>query len=139
MQPDSTANGAGLDEPATVDLSGRCVGNSYILICPVGQGATGTVWRGIERTSGEQVAVKLLHEGLLRQPKLVTRFVQERTILMMVRHEHIVGVRDLFSAGESLGLVMDFVAGGSLRERLRSAGTLAPAEAARLLAQVAAA
>jgi serine/threonine-protein kinase len=139
VQPDSTANGAGLDEPATVDLSGRCVGNSYILICPVGQGATGTVWRGIERTSGEQVAVKLLHEGLLRQPKLVTRFVQERTILMMVRHEHIVGVRDLFSAGESLGLVMDFVAGGSLRERLRSAGTLAPAEAARLLAQVAAA
>ncbi|GAA3928277.1 serine/threonine-protein kinase [Actinoplanes auranticolor] len=139
MQPDSTANGAGLDEPATVDLSGRCVGNSYILICPVGQGATGTVWRGIERTSGEQVAVKLLHQGLLRQPKLVTRFVQERTILMMVRHEHIVGVRDLFSAGESLGLVMDFVAGGSLRERLRSAGTLAPAEAARLLAQVASA
>ena len=100
MQPDSIANGTGLDEPATVDLSGRCVGNSYILICPVGQGATGTVWRGIERTSGEQVAVKLLHEGLLRQPKLVTRFVQERTILMMVRHENIVGVRDLFSAGE---------------------------------------
>ncbi|MFI7543638.1 protein kinase [Actinoplanes sp. NPDC049599] len=139
MQPESLVPGAGLDEPATVDLSGRCVGNSYILICPVGQGATGTVWRGIERTSGEQVAVKLLHEGLLRQPKLVTRFVQERTILMMVRHEHIVGVRDLFSAGESLGLVMDFVAGGSLREGLRSAGTLAPAEAARLLAQVASA
>ncbi|GIE53801.1 hypothetical protein Ani05nite_73350 [Amorphoplanes nipponensis] len=139
MQPDSATHGTGLDEPATVDLSGRCVGNSYILICPVGQGATGTVWRGIERTSGEQVAVKLLHEGLLRQPKLVTRFVQERTILMLVRHEHIVGVRDLFSAGESLGLVMDFVAGGSLRERLRSAGTLAGAEAARLLAQVAAA
>ncbi|GAA3348461.1 hypothetical protein GCM10020358_67060 [Amorphoplanes nipponensis] len=65
--------------------------------------------------------------------------MQERTILMLVRHEHIVGVRDLFSAGESLGLVMDFVAGGSLRERLRSAGTLAGAEAARLLAQVAAA
>ena len=139
MQPDFTANGAGPDVPATIDLSGRCVGSSYILICPVGHGATGTVWRGIERTSGEQVAVKLLHEGLLRQPKLVTRFVQERTILMMVRHEHIVGVRDLFSAGESLGLVMDFVAGGSLRERLRSAGTLAPAEAARLLGQVAAA
>ena len=139
MQSHSSAHVDGLDEPATVDLSGRCVGNSYILICPVGQGATGTVWRGIERSSGTQVAVKLLHEGLLRQPKLVTRFVQERTILMMLRHENIVGVRDLFSAGESLALVMDFVAGGSLRERLRAHGTLAPAEAARLLAQVASA
>ena len=141
MQPSLSLHGSGSGpfEPGTVDLSGRCVGNSYILVCPVGQGATGTVWRGIDRSTGEQVAVKLLHEGLLRQPKLVTRFVQERTILMMVRHQHIVGVRDLFSVGESIGLVMDFVAGGSLRDRLRAAGTLPAAEASRLLAQVAAA
>jgi len=126
-------------EPATADLSGRCVGNSYILIAPVGQGATGTVWRAIERDSGTYVAVKLLHESLLRQPKLVTRFVRERTILMMMRHENIVGVRDLFSVGESLALVMDFVAGGTLRDRLVAGGTLPPSEAAGLLAQVAAA
>jgi serine/threonine protein kinase len=141
VQPSLSLNGSGSGpvEPGTVDLSGRCVGSSYILVCPVGQGATGTVWRGIDRSTGEQVAVKILHEGLLRQPKLVTRFVQERTILMMVRHQNIVGVRDLFSVGESIGLVMDYVAGGSLRDRLRGAGTLPAAESARLLAQVAAA
>ncbi|GIE29356.1 hypothetical protein Ait01nite_024010 [Actinoplanes italicus] len=141
MQPSLSLNGSGSGpvEPGTVDLSGRCVGSSYILVCPVGQGATGTVWRGIDRATGEQVAVKLLHEGLLRQPKLVTRFVQERTILMMVKHQNIVGVRDLFSVGESIGLVMDYVSGGSLRDRLRGAGTLPAAEAAGLLAQVAAA
>ncbi|MBU2669317.1 protein kinase [Actinoplanes bogorensis] len=126
-------------EAATADLSGRCVGNSYVLVCPVGHGATGTVWRGIDRSSGADVAVKLLHEGLLRQPKLVIRFVQERTILMMMRHENIVGVRDLFSVGGSLALVMDYVAGGSLRNHLRAEGTLAPSAAADLLAQVAAA
>jgi tRNA A-37 threonylcarbamoyl transferase component Bud32 len=125
-------------EAATADLSGRCVGNSYVLVCPVGHGATGTVWRAIDRSSGAYVAVKLLHEGLLRQPKLVIRFVQERTILMMMRHENIVGVHDLFSVGGSLALVMDYVAGGSLRGRLQAAGTLPPSEAARLLAQVAA-
>jgi len=138
VQPQPSATGGRPDEPAT-GPGGRCVGNSYILVCPVGRGATGTVWRGIERTSGEQVAVKLLHEGLLRHPKVVTRFVQERTILMLVRHEHIVRVRDLFSAGGTLGLVMDFVTGGSLRERLRADGPQPAAEAARLLAQVAAA
>ncbi|GAA2484942.1 serine/threonine-protein kinase [Winogradskya humida] len=127
------------DGIATADLSGRRVGSSYVLICPVGRGATGTVWRGLESSTGDQVAVKLLHEGLLQQPRLVSRFVQERSILKMVRHEHVVGVRDLFSVGESLGLAMDFVAGGSLRERLRREGTLEPGEAARLLAQVAAA
>src|ERR1700733_7323917 len=68
----SSPSSTGPQEPATADLSGRCVGNSYILIAPVGQGATGTVWRAIERNSGTYVAVKLLHESLLRQPKLVT-------------------------------------------------------------------
>ncbi|MFI5896752.1 serine/threonine-protein kinase [Actinoplanes sp. NPDC051513] len=135
----SEMSGSSPGEAATADLSGRCVGNSYVLVCPVGHGATGTVWRGIDRSTGEYVAVKLLHEGLLRQPKLVIRFVQERTILMMMRHENIVGVHDLFSVGGSLALVMDYVSGGSLRNRLISAGTLPPSEAATLLAQVAAA
>jgi serine/threonine-protein kinase len=137
--PSLTTSGGGPREAATADLSGRCVGNSYVLVCPVGHGATGTVWRGIDRSSGRYVAVKLLHEGLLRQPKLVIRFVQERTILMMMRHENIVGVHDLFSVGGSLALVMDYVSGGSLRGRLQAAGTLPPDEAARLLGQVAAA
>jgi serine/threonine-protein kinase len=127
------------DGASTLDLSGRCVGSSYILVRPIGQGATGTVWRGVDRASGEPVAVKLLHESLLRQPRLVTRFVQERTILLMLRHRNVVRVRDLFSVGESLGLVMDLVTGGSLRDYLREHHTLPPGEAARLAAQVAAA
>ncbi|GGQ55163.1 serine/threonine-protein kinase [Couchioplanes azureus] len=141
MDQDPTSSGAPADsdDASTLDLSGRCVGSSYILLRPIGHGATGTVWRGVDRSSGEPVAVKLLHESLLRQPKLVTRFVQERTILMMLRHRNVVRVRDLFSVGESLALVMDLVPGGSLRDYLRERPTLAPAEVARLGAQVAAA
>ncbi|WIN00916.1 serine/threonine-protein kinase [Actinoplanes oblitus] len=104
---------------------------------PIGQGATGTVWQGVDSATEEPVAVKLLHESLLRQPRLVTRFVQERTILLMLRHRNVVRVRDLFSVGETLGLVMDLVAGGSLRDHLERVRTVAPAEAARLAAQVA--
>ncbi|AGL17622.1 serine/threonine-protein kinase [Actinoplanes sp. N902-109] len=131
------------DDPAdgsdSADLSGRRVGRSYVLIAPVGRGATGTVWRGLESSTGDQVAVKLLHEGLVQQPAQVSRFVQERSILKLVRHEHVVGVRDMFSVGGSLALAMEYVAGGSLRDRLLRDGPLPPAEAARLLAQVAAA
>ncbi len=121
------------------DFQGRQVGNSYILIRPIGHGATGTVWRAVDRNTGEQVAIKLLREDLVRQPKLVTRFVQERAILLMLRHKHIVRVRDLLTVGDSLGLVMDLVDGGSLREYLHARRTLAPAEAATILAQVASA
>ncbi|MFC7527628.1 serine/threonine-protein kinase [Actinoplanes sp. GCM10030250] len=127
------------DSGSDAQLAGRCVGNSYLLVRPIGQGATGTVWRGEDRASGKPVAIKLLHESLLRQPRLVTRFVQERTILLMLRHRHVVRVRDLFSVGETLGLVMDLVDGGSLRDHLNRHGTVPPAEAVRLAGQVAAA
>jgi serine/threonine protein kinase len=139
VDQDPTSSGAPAEGAATLDLSGRCVGSSYILIRPIGQGATGVVWRGVDRASGEPVAVKLLHDSLLRQPKLITRFVQERTILLMLRHRNVVRVRDLFSVGETLGLVMDLVPGGSLRDHLREHHTVPAAEAARLAAQVAAA
>ncbi len=139
LSGERSTSGAHSDGASTLDLSGRCVGSSYLLVRPIGQGATGTVWRGVDRSSGDQVAVKLLHESLLRQPKLVTRFVQERTILLMLRHRNVVRVRDLFSVGESLGLVMDLVPGGSLRDHLRKHGPVPAGEAARLAAQVAAA
>ncbi|MEV6301451.1 serine/threonine-protein kinase [Actinoplanes sp. NPDC051861] len=109
------------------------------MVRPIGQGATGTVWRGEDRSAGRPVAIKLLHESLLRQPRLVTRFVQERTILLMLRHRHVVRVHDLFSVGETLGLVMDLVDGGSLRDHLNRDGTVPPGEAVRLAAQVASA
>ena len=119
------------------DLTGYRIGDAYQLIEPIGGGGTGTVWRARALQGDGEVAVKLLREDLMAEPKAVSRFVQERAILLMLRHPHIVRVRDLVTVGTSLGLVMDLVDGGSLRDHLHEQGTLAPAEAATLLAQVA--
>jgi serine/threonine-protein kinase len=115
------------------------VGGSYILLRPIGSGATGVVWRGVDRGSGEPVAVKLLHDSLPREPALVTRFAEERTILLMLRNRYVARVRDRFTTGESLGQAMDLIPGGSLREHLRAHGPIPAAAAARLAVQVASA
>jgi serine/threonine protein kinase len=126
-----------MSEAATQDFTGHRVGNSYRLTEPIGGGATGSVWRAVDLARGVEVAIKLLRGDLMQQPKAVTRFVQERAILLMLRHPNIVRVRDLLTVGESLGLVMDLVDSGSLRDCLREQGTLPPALAATLLSQVA--
>lgn len=113
------------------------VGGCYELIERIGAGAGGTVWRARSQASGEQVAIKLLHPELVLQPKAVTRFVQERAILAALEHEHIVTVRELLTIGDSLGLVMELVPGGSMRTVLRDRGPLTPAEAATVMAAVA--
>jgi hypothetical protein len=122
----------------TPDPPERVIGGSYALVDQIGSGASGTVWRALDQTTGEEVAIKLLREELVPQPKAVMRFVQERAILGALQHENIVPVRDLLTVGDSMGLVMDLVPGGSVRRLLRTRGTLTPAEAATVMAGVAA-
>jgi serine/threonine-protein kinase len=117
-------------------MTGRPLGSRFLLVEQIGRGATGTVWRGLDRDTGERVAVKLLRQELLAEPKAVARFVQEREVLRRLRHENVVRVRDLVSEGDVLALVMDLVEGTDLRGHLRRAVTLPPAHAAALLAQV---
>ncbi|TYB55379.1 serine/threonine protein kinase [Nonomuraea sp. PA05] len=113
------------------------LGSGYVLLDEIGGGAMGTVWRARQRDTGELVAVKLLRDGLAGDSDLVLRFVQERNVMRALRHPHIVAVRDFVIEGDRLALIMDLVEGGDLRGLLRQRGTLPPAEAARLMAQVA--
>ncbi|GLX00619.1 serine/threonine-protein kinase [Microtetraspora sp. NBRC 16547] len=113
------------------------LGSRYVLLDEIGAGGMGTVWRARHRETGETVAVKLLRESLTGDQDLVLRFVQERNVMRTLRHPNIVTVRDFVIEGERLALVMDLVDGGDLRTLLRQHGTLPPAEAARLMAQVA--
>ncbi|MEU4572283.1 protein kinase [Nonomuraea sp. ATR24] len=113
------------------------LGSRYILVEQIGAGGMGTVWRARHRDTGEIVAAKLLREGLAADRDLVLRFVQERNVMLNLRHPNIATVRDFVVEGDRLALVMDFVEGGDLRTLLHERGTLSAAEAARMVARIA--
>jgi serine/threonine protein kinase len=113
----------------------RKIGSRYTVTRVIGRGTCGTVWEGTG--PGGPVAVKLLREDLAADQTLIARFVQERTVLTSLAHPNVVAVRDLVVDGADLALVMDLVSGTDLRERLES-GSLPPAEAATLAADIAA-
>ncbi|MFI0896652.1 serine/threonine-protein kinase [Streptomyces sp. NPDC020983] len=130
----------------------RPVGSKYLLEEPLGRGATGTVWRARVRGAeggpdalpaaeglepGATVAVKVLKEELAGDPDVVMRFLRERSVLLRLRHPHIVRVRDLVVEGDLLALVMDLVDGPDLHRYLRENGPFSPVAAALLTAAVA--
>ncbi|MFB7289844.1 serine/threonine-protein kinase [Actinacidiphila glaucinigra] len=115
----------------------RPVGSRYELVEPLGRGATGTVWRSQVRDTGETVAIKVLKEELASDPDIVMRFLRERSVLLRLRHPHIVRVRDLVVEGELLALVMDLIEGPDLYRHLRENGPFTPVGAALLTAAVA--
>ena len=114
----------------------RVLGSRYVLSSVVGRGAMGEVWQGQSRAEGDQVAVKILRPELADDASLVARFVQERSILLGLSGPHLVAVRDLVLEGDTLAIVMEYVPGSDLRRFLIHNGTLPPAFAARLVAQI---
>lgn len=107
----------------------RPLGSRYELLDLLGTGAMGEVWRARDRESGKLLAAKLLRAEFALDTDIVTRFIQERSILMGLRHPNIVRVHDLVVEGDRLGIVMDLIEGGDLRGRLRAVGTLGRREA----------
>lgn len=116
--------------------SRRALGSRYELVDRLGAGAMGEVWRTHDRVSDEMVAAKLLRSDLTQDPEIVTRFIQERSILLSLDHPGIVRVRDLVVEGDDLAIVMDLVTGQDLRAHLRRVGTCTPAEAASTVGSV---
>lgn len=113
------------------------IGGRYRLEDPIGRGASGQVWRAHDTTLGRTVAMKRLGTlpGLDDEDR--RRSAREAHLAARLNHPHIVAVFDLVSEDDADWLVMEYVEGRDLAALVREHGPMAPAEAARLLAQIA--
>ncbi|MBL4843943.1 MAG: serine/threonine protein kinase, partial [Planctomycetes bacterium] len=104
----------------------------YEILGELGRGGMGVVYRAFDPQLQRQVAIKVLAAAAGASSHQRQRFDAEALALARFRHP---GVVQLHSAGEERGcpyLVMDYVVGESLEERLER-GTLPPADAVTLL------
>ena len=119
------------------DSAGKVLGGRYLLIAPIGRGASGDVYLAQDRTLGRKVAIKLLHANLAGDPVFTKRFRAEANAAAALNHPSIMRV---FDWGESSGtpyLVLEFLSGGSLREYIAQSGVLDPPQTATLALQTA--
>ena len=103
----------------------------YEIVSPLGAGGMGEVYRARDTRLGRDVAIKLLPEGLAREPERLARFEREARTVASLSHPNIV---TLFSLEESDGvrfLTMELVEGRSL-DQLVTPGGLPPSRALEL-------
>lgn len=113
------------------------VGNRYRLVELRGGGGMAQVYRAIDTTLERTVAVKIINQNLRKDPQFDARFQREARIASQLADPHTVVVHD-FGIDPEHGpfLVMQFLQGQSLRERLREAGPLPYPAALQLGAQM---
>ena len=95
----------------------------------------GEVYRAHDAVLDRRVAVKVLHRVLSGDAAFVERFRREARAAANLSHPNIVAVHDWGAADGIYYMVMEYVAGQSVRELLNAEGPLAPAQATDVLAQ----
>jgi WD40 repeat protein/transcriptional regulator with XRE-family HTH domain len=122
------------EEVGSEDLSGRAI-RSYQLGERIGVGGFGAVYRAVQPGIEREVAVKLILPRYADHPDFIRRFETEARVIARLEHPHIVPLYDYWRDPGFAFLVMRFLRGGSLADRL-STNSLSPAQVLALAEQV---
>jgi eukaryotic-like serine/threonine-protein kinase len=110
---------------------GHTLGGRYRLETLLGQGGMSAVYRADDPNLRRAVAIKLIHGHLAGDPEFVRRFEEEAAAVAQLRHPNIVQVYDFNHDGDTYYMVLEFVPGETLYDKLRqlnSAGERMPLE-----------
>jgi eukaryotic-like serine/threonine-protein kinase len=110
----------------------------YDVVRPLGSGGMGEVYLARDRVLGRDVALKVLRRQYAGDEEFAERFKREAMSAASLSHPNIVQVYDRGETEEGYSYIaMEYVPGGTLKERISREGPLEAADAAQLGAQVA--
>jgi eukaryotic-like serine/threonine-protein kinase len=90
----------------------------YEILSPLGAGGMGEVWKARDTRLERTVAVKVLPSHLSSSPEMRQRFEREARTISQVSHPHICALFDVGHEGETEYLVIEYLEGETLAERL---------------------
>ncbi len=106
---------------------GTLLHKRYRIVEILGQGGMGSVYRAVDENLGVDVAVK---ENLFTTDEYARQFRLEAVILANLRHPNLPRVSDHFAVGDQgQYLVMDFIEGEDLRQRMERMGNVSEEDA----------
>ena len=111
----------------------------YSLTRRIGAGGFGIVYQAQQEIIDREVAVKVILPELASKPDFIRRFDAEAGIVARLEHPHITPLYDYWREPEGAYLVMRYLRGGSLLDKLQDSGALSPQGTARILDQIASA
>jgi serine/threonine protein kinase len=97
--------------------------NRYLVVKQIGQGGMGAVYIATDQRFGSTVALK---ETFFNDPAMRKAFEREARLLNHLRHPALPRVSDHFTEEEGQFLVMEYIAGDDLAEKLKERGGAFP-------------
>src|SRR5437763_10678276 len=90
----------------------------YEITSHLGSGGMGDVYQATDSKLGRSVAIKLLPEAFAKDAERAARFEREARVLASLNHTNIAGIHGIEEFNGRTFLVMEFVGGETLAERI---------------------
>ena len=120
-------------------LSGKSHGltvGKYVILERIGSGSMGRVYKAHHQLMDRVVALKIIAPEIVTNDRVIARFQREMRLVGRLDHPNVVRAFDADQSNNILYIVMEYVSGMSLGQRLKQ-GTLPPVEAVGYAAQAA--
>ena len=117
-------------------LIGSIVSNRYQIISPLGIGGMSVVFRAKDLKDDREVSLKVLRADRVADSESLRRFFNESRAIALLSHPNIVNVYDVNFEGKIQYIVMEYVDGVTLKDRMDQKGALSISESIHYLRQI---
>lgn len=118
-------------------MIGKVLGNRYEIIERIGGGGMSVVYKAKCNVLNRYVAIKVLRDELTSDPEFVDKFKQESLSAASLMHANIVNIYDTGIEDGIYYIVMEYIKGETLKDYIKSMGSLDEQETIRISRQIA--
>lgn len=117
-------------------MIGKVLGDRYEIIEKIGGGGMALVYKARCRLLNRFVAIKVLRPEFTEDEEFVKKFRREAQSAASLSHPNIVGIYDVGTENNNYYIVMEYIKGQTLKELIKSKGTLGVEYATNIAIQI---
>ena len=117
-------------------MIGKLLNGRYKLVEKIGTGGMAIVYRAKDQNLSREVAVKILQPQFADNNKAVKRFRHEAKSVASLNHPNIINIFDIGQDDETEYIIMEYITGQDLKEKIKDEGKLPTAQAVRIIEEV---
>ena len=116
--------------------TGALFANRYQIIEELGTGGMGRVYRVVDKTLGEEIALKLIRPEIAAEGETLARFKMELKLAREIVHKNVARMFDFNEEGRVPYITMEYVRGENLKRLIRKVGRLFAGQAIPIACQI---
>ena len=117
-------------------MTDRILNGRYRILNKVGSGGMAEVYKALDLEENRTVAIKVLKQEYSDDPQYLRRLTREAQAMVSIKNEHVVTLYDMGNEGDLHYLVLEYVDGETLRDRMDREGALDPKDAVSIINDV---